>query len=683
MGLETGTYIADLVPTNPTSLDPRSEGDDHLRLIKEVLQNTFPNADGAGAAAVQYLPAGTGAVATDVQSKLRESVSVKDFGAVGDGVTDDTAAFVAANTYLMTKVLPPTNQVVESQYVTLVIPEGIYKISGHRIFGSQIPTGNNGTTPPRMLQILGQGASLVWNVVNEDDELFYFDGTIANPRVSGLTIFPVRSSIIGTGAGVLFRFYSNLALTNQGNASKFHMEDVTVWPGRNTSGILQKPKYIFLNTGNAMCDQMLIEHCRFYYMQKCWVGQNDQAVNVTFSSCGFFGASQITGSASTTYFDFTRMNDNFNVVNCTFSIMSGETLVKTLAPASGGFLVEGPDYNFNFDNNRIELVSGTSNVSWNLCDMNFGKLNFRNTSLAVGGGSTSIKTIVRAFSHGNVSFDNVNFNTTDFFFPIATADTLNGGLTAYGAYFRNCRLIRNNTTYNWTDGVTNYAIKNTLITNAFYWQAVRFEGCNFANGSGLYDWEFVPTVGGRGVVPRKSETVTYSVSGVAFGQEFRLPPYQMVKKITLNMNGTLPETFATFRVWIGDRTLANTYDVDNIRPGYRKNAYVLFEGNATVFYADTTLQSIEVALLDGASENNTIASEITVEYAPLDPRAVGITTNADQFKLQRLARAFSSGATSQRPDIDLFINQQYFDTSLQKPIWWNGTVWKDATGTTV
>jgi hypothetical protein len=48
-------------------------------------------------AAVGYLPAGTGAVATTMQAKLRESVSVKDFGAVGDGVTDDSAAFTAAD----------------------------------------------------------------------------------------------------------------------------------------------------------------------------------------------------------------------------------------------------------------------------------------------------------------------------------------------------------------------------------------------------------------------------------------------------------------------------------------------------------------------------------------------------------------------------------------------------------
>lgn len=48
MGLEAATYINQLVATNPVgATDPRSQGDDHLRLIKLVLQNTLPALTGA------------------------------------------------------------------------------------------------------------------------------------------------------------------------------------------------------------------------------------------------------------------------------------------------------------------------------------------------------------------------------------------------------------------------------------------------------------------------------------------------------------------------------------------------------------------------------------------------------------------------------------------------------------
>lgn len=46
-GLETGTYVADLVSSNPLGSDGKAQGDDHLRLVKSVLQATFPNADRA------------------------------------------------------------------------------------------------------------------------------------------------------------------------------------------------------------------------------------------------------------------------------------------------------------------------------------------------------------------------------------------------------------------------------------------------------------------------------------------------------------------------------------------------------------------------------------------------------------------------------------------------------------
>jgi len=47
MALESGIYISDLVPTNPVGSDPLAFADDHTRLIKATLKNTFPNVTGA------------------------------------------------------------------------------------------------------------------------------------------------------------------------------------------------------------------------------------------------------------------------------------------------------------------------------------------------------------------------------------------------------------------------------------------------------------------------------------------------------------------------------------------------------------------------------------------------------------------------------------------------------------
>ena len=95
-----------------------------LKTSTEVTIATWDNITGingtgitSNAINVEYDPAGANAVATNVQAKLRETFSVKDFGAVGNGAANDTTAIQNALNYL------------RDNGGTLVFPFGTYSVN--------------------------------------------------------------------------------------------------------------------------------------------------------------------------------------------------------------------------------------------------------------------------------------------------------------------------------------------------------------------------------------------------------------------------------------------------------------------------------------------------------------------------------------------------------------------------
>ena len=86
-------------------------------LTAAIAALTASLASSSGSSMIGFIQAGTSAVATTAQAKMRETISVKDFGAVGDDTHDDTTNIQAAINY--------ANTIGGDVY----FPAGIYKIT--------------------------------------------------------------------------------------------------------------------------------------------------------------------------------------------------------------------------------------------------------------------------------------------------------------------------------------------------------------------------------------------------------------------------------------------------------------------------------------------------------------------------------------------------------------------------
>lgn len=146
-----------------------------------------------GAAMVGFIQSGTGAVARTGQDKGREVVSVKDFGAVGEGSENDTAAFDAALTYLKSIA-----QAGGSTPKKLIVPAGIYNIDRILIQHSNF---HMVCEPGAMFKWRG-GAGSVYphflypdNLASTDFDDFYKNVVIEGLRIDPATVASGKSVI--------------------------------------------------------------------------------------------------------------------------------------------------------------------------------------------------------------------------------------------------------------------------------------------------------------------------------------------------------------------------------------------------------------------------------------------------------------------------------------------------------
>jgi hypothetical protein len=139
-----------------------------------------------GASLVGYTQGSGSAVATTVQAKLREVVSVKDFGAVGDGIADDRAAIQNAINYVVG--LAGSKQ--------LYFPSGTYKLASGQV---TIPTCSNLILDAEAASFTGiTGAAAGFVITNGNYNRYLFGTFESNSTNACISVAPTASGNGGT-----------------------------------------------------------------------------------------------------------------------------------------------------------------------------------------------------------------------------------------------------------------------------------------------------------------------------------------------------------------------------------------------------------------------------------------------------------------------------------------------------
>ena len=201
----------------------------------------------AKAGMITYKNDGTGAVVRTLKDKLGESVSVKDFGAVGDGVTDDTAAIQAAIDSGAGRVFIPSG--------TYIVTASIQLNDGDKLIGEGSARFDNGgfsTTGATVLKRTGANTGAV--VIMGQNTL-----TGAMPKGMAVESIHIDSNSIATHGiiaycmqGSVVYDVSEKSATTAGMA--FTTSDTVVGDGSSQHNLIQQVRvYQYGSTNGIVC----------------------------------------------------------------------------------------------------------------------------------------------------------------------------------------------------------------------------------------------------------------------------------------------------------------------------------------------------------------------------------------------------------------------------------------------
>jgi hypothetical protein len=245
----------------------------------------------AGSSLVGFIQSGVGAVLRTVQNKLRDEVSIKDFGAVGDGVANDTAALTLAINSL------------GAAGGRIYFPQGMYLIN---------PINYNGKN---YLTLCGAGREATQIISSAPGTLFTFT------NCSWLTIRDMKLLPAGVGQsmanayGVQLDGSSNNATIDSVNFVGFSKDGLRLVGGPGAavlSGHKVMNCYFLGNGGNQLYSYYSAD---FHILNNQFGGLNGLASPVTGALLDHSEAGQY--SANYHYFNVVGMkmtNSNYNRV---------------------------------------------------------------------------------------------------------------------------------------------------------------------------------------------------------------------------------------------------------------------------------------------------------------------------------------------------------------------------------